>query len=122
MQVCEHVSLFLNEKVQVFYNVFVREARSPRPDTGHILVELELNTDCFKIIKWDMPFMRSHEARPGTDLPMSELWEESTLLSPVKTLGRTVSLFPLIYATDASLASLLTRAVETHFKKPKFFS
>ena len=24
-----------------------------------------------------MPFMRSHEARPGTDPPKSELWEES---------------------------------------------
>src|SRR6218665_2922891 len=101
MQVCEHVSLFLNEKVQVFYNVFVREARSPRPDTGHIYVELELNTDCFKIIKCDMPFMRSHEARPGTDPSKSELWEESTLLCPHQNFGEnSPSLSPLIYAND----------------------
>jgi len=32
--------------------------------------------------------MRSHEARPITDPPKSELWEESTLLCPpAKTLG-----------------------------------
>jgi len=30
--------------------------------------------------------MRSHEARPGTDPPKSELWEESTLLSPQSKL------------------------------------
>src|SRR6218665_1454498 len=48
-----------------------------------------------------MPFMRSHEARPGTDPPMSELWEESTLLCPQSKLwgGQSISV-PLIYATD----------------------
>src|SRR6218665_2135492 len=48
-----------------------------------------------------MPFMRSHEARPGTDPPMSELWDESTLLCPQSKLwgGQSISV-PLIYATD----------------------
>src|SRR6218665_644683 len=47
-----------------------------------------------------MPFMRSHEARSGTDLPMSELWEESTLLCPQsKLLGGQSLTVPLIYAT-----------------------
>src|SRR6218665_3878953 len=65
-------------------------------------MELELNTDCFKIITCDMPFMRSHEAIPGTDPPKSELWEESTLLSPSKNFGKdslSLSRAP-IYATD----------------------
>src|SRR6218665_35662 len=55
-----------------------------------------------------MPFMRSHEATPGTDPLKSELWEESTPLSPVKTLGRTDSPYlPLFTPLNASLASLL---------------
>ena len=55
-----------------------------------------------------MPFMRSHEARPGTVHPKSELWEESTLLSSGQTFGEDrLSLSPLIYATDACLTSLL---------------
>src|SRR6218665_1681239 len=63
--------------------------------------ELELNTDCFKIITCDMPFMRSHEARPSTDPPKSELWEESTLLPPNQNFGTdSLSLSHLIYATD----------------------
>src|SRR6218665_2517832 len=66
-----------------------------------MLLELELNTDCFKITTCDMPFMRSYEARPGNDPPKSELWEESTLLSPSQNFGKDrISLFHMIYATD----------------------
>src|SRR6218665_2894924 len=56
-----------------------------------------------------MPFMRSHEARPVTDPPKSELWEESTLLClPIKTLGRIVSPCPHLFTPQtASLASHL---------------
>src|SRR6218665_815798 len=48
-----------------------------------------------------MPFMRSKEARPVTDPPKSELWEESTLLCPQSKLWGGQSLpAPLIFATD----------------------
>jgi len=48
---------------------------------------LQLNNDCFKIIIWDILFMRSHEARPSTVPPKLELWKGLSLqLSlPVKT-------------------------------------
>src|SRR6218665_466461 len=69
---------FKMKRYEFFIMFFVREARSPRPDTGHN-VELELNTDCIKIIKCDMPFMRSHEARQcpgvtGQNIPPAELY------------------------------------------------
>jgi len=56
--------------------------------------------------------MRSHEARPGTDPPKSELWEESTLLSLQSKLWggarRTVSpCSPWFTPLTASLALLL---------------
>src|SRR6218665_3230588 len=65
------------------------------------------DTNCFTIIKCDMLFLRSHEARPGTDPPKSELWEESTLLCPSQNFGEdSLSLSPLIYATDCGLQVL----------------
>jgi len=35
---------------------FCKGACSPRPDIGHILGELELNTDCSKIIICDIAY------------------------------------------------------------------
>jgi len=63
-------------------------------------VELELNTDCFKFRKCDMPFMRSHEARPVTDPPKSELWDESTLLSTSQNFGEDSISLPSDLRTD----------------------
>jgi len=42
-----------------------------------------------KLLMW-YALLRSHEARPGTDPPKSEFWEESTLLCPSQNFGRTV--------------------------------
>src|SRR6218665_3633419 len=40
----------------------------------------------------DIPFMRSHEARPSTVPPKPELWGSQHCCPPFKTLGRTAVL------------------------------
>src|SRR6218665_3319266 len=100
MYICMYRCFKMKRYGSIFYNVFVR---GPFPPDVTLIIyrgKLELNSDCFKIITCDIPFLRSHEARPGTVPPKPELWGNQHCCPPSQNFGEdSLSLSHLIYTT-----------------------
>src|SRR6218665_2597738 len=73
--VCMYVCMYHCFKMKRYdFLMFCKGACSPIPDTGHILWELELNTDCFKIIICDIAYSLYEISRSKTRHCPSEAW------------------------------------------------